>query len=424
MPAVTGKHHQKERRKAERRLERKVAKHLTQPLPPLSQPDLTFFEAWYDLAVVEGLTRLTWQRGAQEEGWKKDLASILHWQKIYTLDLAEIKYLHSSALAMCEAILPPDGDQPSVREPWKAKWLQPLASLRFRDQQVRGVLLYKPYNLTDFDHNPHFARMTPQARSFWHEFFSDLAPILSVEIVTYDELPPASSAGAEVNDIRRSRTYRFAEWDGSSWKRIGDECLTGACQVELIGEAQERILCPACQEELDHWTRWIKGFLWILEGKFRHAHDTAPAPVHEQVVEVHPAIASQKRRTSYRGEIVRFDSSYFRAPTQRPGVPLLAAHSIVSSEEAESLGEVDAENILIEDFTDVGGYKRTLRDKRYYPEGKVPAREEDLRRVDVRGKEHKRVYISVARWRAREEQRSKRRKQTLVYASDYTAGVQ
>ncbi len=426
MPTTTGKHHHKEQRKAEHRLESKIAKHLIQQLPPLSQPDLIFFEAWYDLAVVEGLSKLTWQREAQlanQEEWTKDLASILHWQKIYNLDLAEIKYLHSSALAMCQAILPPDGDQPSVREPWTAKWLQPLSPLRFRDQQVRAVLLYKPYNLADFDHNPHFSRMTPRARSFWHEFFEDLAPILSVEIVTYDEFPATFPGGAGGNDIRRSHTYAFAEWDGRAWKRIGDDCLTGSCQMEQIGEAHERILCTACQEELDRWTRWLKGFLWILEGKFRHARDTAPAPVHEQVVEVHPAIATKKRRSVYRGEVVRFDSSYFRAPSHRPGTPLLATHTIVSSEEAEDLGEVDTENILIEDFTDVGRYKRTLRDKRYYPGGQVPEDENDLRRIDVCAKDHKRVYISIATWQAREAQRSKRRKQALVYASDYTAST-
>lgn len=298
---------------------------------------------------------------------------------------------------MCEAILPSDGDYPSVREPWTALWLQPLAPLAFREQQVRGVLVYQPYNLNDFDHNPHFARMVPRARAFWHEFFADFSPNLVVEIVTNDEQAPTTprEPGKE-HGVRSARTYSFAEWDGHVWHRPADDCLTGECQMEMIGDARERILCSACRQELEQWTRWVKGFLWILEGRFRHARDEAEPPVHEQAVETHPAIAAKKKRSVYRGEIIRFDSSYFRAPRTHSGTPLLATHTIVPAAEAENLGEVDIENILIEDFTDISGYTRTLRAKRYYPGGEVPSREEDLRHVDVRGKEHKKQHISLA----------------------------
>ncbi len=129
---------------------------------------------------------------------------------------------------------------------------------------------------------------------------------------------------------------------------------------------------------------------------------------------------SSKKRTLLRGDIVRYDASYFRKPSAHEGVPLKATHRVVEPDALADLEEVDLEHVLIWDFCDVDEYTRTLQDKKYYPGGIVPTDPERLRRVKVKGKQGKRQLVSLATWKHREGQRAElRRKQTLVQASAF-----
>jgi len=227
--------------------------------------------------------------------------------------------------------------------------------------------------------------------------------------------------------VVRVVTHGLAEYTPRTSWTYAQTCLTGFCQDEPFGQEKIRILCQDCEQELDFWSRWIKTMLWIVAGRLRRPQDQREPEVHQEELEADEGRSrpgersgSSKKRTLLRGDIVRYDASYFRKPSAHEGVPLKATHRVVEPDALADLEEVDLEHVLIWDFCDVDEYTRTLQDKKYYPGGIVPTDPERLRRVKVKGKQGKRQLVSLATWKHREGQRAElRRKQTLVQASAF-----
>jgi hypothetical protein len=280
---------------------------------PLERPTLAYLQLYYQdvFASLQEPSLEQWAKAsvqaqvAPNEQDSRHVAIATHCQKRYLLEHCQIKYVHSTALKMGEALLAPDNRAPAF--PPTPVWLHPLAPLVYRGEQVRALFLYRPYDLSVFDHNPYLTCLHPQTRRWCRDFFLPFADRREVVIVS--ETP--------VEQGSRVTIHPFAEYT-TFWKGV-DACPS--CTFEVLGEERVCIPCPACREEVDYWTRWLKTMLWVVSGRFRQPRDQQELELHREEIVVESA-SSGKKRTSFTGEIVRYDASYFRSAPRherRPG---------------------------------------------------------------------------------------------------------
>jgi len=160
---------------------------------PLSRPTLRYLDIYYQ-DILDHLRKQAldqWAKASVEarlaphEQDAKLVALATHCQKRYLVEQCLVKYLHASALTMAETLLAPDNRTPEFGA--TPLWLHPLAPLSYRGEQVRGIFVYRPYDLVRFDENPYVMRLRPQERQWCRDFVLPFAD--RVEVALISEVP-------------------------------------------------------------------------------------------------------------------------------------------------------------------------------------------------------------------------------------------
>ena len=388
---------------------------------PLERPTLAYLKIYYH-DILDRLRKQAldeWARESVQAGHAPNVQEsrlitiATHCQRRYLVEQCHVKYLHPTAFKMAETLLVPDNSAPEF--PTTPLWLHPLAPLFYRGEQVRAIFVYRPFDFAMYDQNPYLARLRPEERRWCRDFFVPFASRIEVALLSERT---ASEGSQQVRVV----THGLMDYSPTSSWKYGEVCPAGLCLYETLGDDQVRILCQDCAGELDYWSRWLKTMLWVVAGRFRRPQDQRVSEWYQEDLEgddgglISGRGDSGKKRTRFRGEIVRYDASYFRPTSRQRGTPLRETHQIVSPLELVDLDEVDLEQVLIWDFCDVEDFTRTLQAPKYYLDGQVPTDPEKLRRVKVRGKKEKRQLVNLETWKYREAHRAELRKQILVEA--------
>lgn len=352
---------------------------------------------------------------------------LVTYRKIACLRTMPIRYLDISALRMAEALLANDPRMPDF-PPVAAMWLQPLGPLFFRRALIRGLTLYHLFAPEAIDALIQERRKQPML----HALSSD----------AFERLVRKQLAGQERNWLvemvlePRAQVEEWGNWgevllpcgydgDGHRWEfnpEALEGCPTRECTVERLGEESVYVPCAECQRELDWLGRWLKTMFWLMEGRFRRPADTTQfeTSTEQLVADVSggtpPAERGKKqkkerlpRTRTYHTMRIAFDASYFlpEKKAAQEHTSRYKTHLVLTTEEAlrEGALEVDLAGVLIQDWSTVRGHWRCK-----------PGKDD---KIYINPKEHRRQLVSLATWKARQQQRERHEIQKII-ASAYS----
>lgn len=334
-------------------------------------------------------------------------------------DTCPIVYLEPSALKMIDYVRYSDNKHTVV--PTTPLWVHPLAPLKIRDEYIVGIFIYDPYDTTGMweAHERRLAkRPLPSRQAIEYEEFAFHIAEESrfqwfIEIVT-QRFERIGEDGITIKTGMTAFVFNYDaehdEWNlNLQWQT--EHCPTNKCFSERLGEAQILIPCTECRNDLQEWSTWIRTMLDVRAGKFRQERDTRGNDKSTGIIETvtppkNKRDKPHKTRKVHQTETVSYDVSYFKRRKEHiTGGPLQDNHLVLSVEEAlrEGALELDLDGVLIRYPRGVRAHTRKIVDKDGVD-----------RVIDVKGKDDKIYYVTLAHWKGYQEKREEEQKKRRV----------